>query len=425
MNADATLSAPDPQGCWAWAGMRVLPVLGGPPAYAHTGLDADRLVELVADDEAAWLAALWGLPEANGESRFELRYRNDLAGITEISGRDVTGGVVGTAGAANPPTSGRSGPSSPAGNRPRLLDCACLCRVRAADPAAAERAALVLRDRLAGVLPGHVRAEPLADRAGLRAWLVPFEAPAVPSGQAEITKDLVCRPLARPVGGRNAVVAVSRYCTVRVPWEWALRRLAELPFPALLTVGFKPFPRSEQFRTGLERLADEYARLARPARGLPIYDGAAGGDGFAQYAADRCAQYARQYDGPAFQLRISLAAAGPLPADLPAWLARSLSGRDADPGTGARVAVPVPGDRAAAWRNVASLGGAWLRDTYLGPLPDAAVGPVERELLNLADLAEARSVLQLPVAWPGRPPLHAGLAGPAVGSPGTELEFAL
>ena len=387
MGIDEALVASDGMGGRGWAGFRLAPVLGGPPAHQHTGLTTTELEARVAADESAWLSSLWSAA-AGGSGRFEIRYRND--------------------------------PSAPGGSngRPHLLRCACLCRAEGTTTDEAASSAITLRDRLAVGLPSHVRAESMTGTDELYNWLVPFEAPDWERGQAEIAKALTCRPVGRRHPRQNAIAAVSRYSARRVPWEPALRRLAELPFPAVLTVGVMPFPRSEPFRYGLEQLAADYDELAQPVRAVAVYGGAVPGDEFAQYAAERGKMAARQYyQGPAFRLRISLAATRPLPDDLPTWIAEALSGGTADPEARAVARGPAPDDRYEAWRNFTSIGAVWMPATYLGPVPEHVVAPELRELLNLADLAEAGSAVQLPVAWPGRPQLYAEYSAPAPPSP--------
>jgi hypothetical protein len=378
---DEALVASDGMSCRGWAGFRLAPVLGGPPRHRNTDHTETELEARVAADESAWLASLWS---ASGSTdRFEIRYRNDPRPPGSINGR------------------------------PRLLRCACLCRAEGSSTDDAASAAIALRDRLALSLPGHVRPEPMAGGDELFGWLVPFDAPAWESGQAEIAKVLTCRPAGRRNSRHRAIVSVSRYSTRRVSWEPTLRRLAELPFPAVLSIGIKSFPRSEALRVGLEQLADDYEKLAQPVEPSMVLGGAATGDRFAEYAAERCKTYARQYYGPAFRLRISLAAAQPLPDDLPASIAGALSGQPDEPGAHAMVRRPGVDDRYEAWRNLTSLGAVWMRETYLGQVPEHVVMPELRELLNLADLAEAGSVVHLPVAWPGRPQLYAEYSAPA------------
>lgn len=377
---DALVSS-DATGSWGWAGFRLVPVLGGPPSHPLAVFSPAEAEARTAHDEAAWLSAQW---HSRLGGRFEVRYRNE------------------------PPAAGdRSAAGSPG-----RLRCVCLCRVQEANPGRAAAAAVALRDQLAASLPGHVRAEPLADARELQNWLVPFPLPSADGTHAEIAKVLTARPASRPGARRQAIAAVSTYSTDRVSWEPLLRRLDALPFPAVLTVGIKCVPSSDALQQGLAQLAADYAELARPAAGSPPYSDISPGDEFAGYAAKRCAEDARRYNGPLFRLRISLAAAQPLPADLAGWLAQALSARGAAPAAGARVLLPVPGEREQAWRNIASLSGTWLARTHLGALPLEAVAPELRDLMVMADLAEARCAVQLPVAWPGRPPLYAALSAP-------------
>lgn len=375
---DEVLVSTDHRGSWGWAGFRLTPVLGLEATYQYADLTQEERAARVAAAESAWLAAQWTeYPPPGGMHRFELRYRNDPA----------------------------AGPAS--------LRCACLCRVRGGTREAVVEHARWVRDSLAGALPSHVRAEPLADAMSVRDWLVPFDGPTGPESQIELVKRISWQRTVRQDTGRNATILVSRLSPRRVSWEPALRQLAALPFPAILTVGFEPFPRNPSFRAGLQHLASQYSMLAGPAKGL--YSGSTPPDPFAGYASRCYGLYAQKYDGPAFRVRISLAGQQDLPGPLGAWLANALSGAggagtDSGGASGAVALRPAPHERTLAWTNLATLGASWLGETYRGPLPDSALGPLERELLNLVDREEASSLVQLPVAWPGHTPLYAGLA---------------
>jgi Effector Associated Constant Component 1 len=375
-NEDVLIHA-DEQGSWGWAGFRLIPALGPETANHFADFDRSRREERAADAEAAWLAAQWGVhwsPQwgPGGAGRFELRYRNDPA----------------------------------AGDG--LVRCACLCRVRAASARAAVDQARAYRGSLASGLPGHVRADPLTGAADVHGWLVPFEAPGPGDSQVELIKKLTWQRAVRQDLGRSLTVQVARLAARRVSWEPLLRRLGGLPFPAVLSIGFEPFARSSAFRTGLEQLAEQYAQLARPASGSAVYSATTLADPFTAKASQRYAQYAHQYDAPGFRIRISLVGEQELPGQLGTWLAAALGDIGPD-GASASALVPLPHERELAWTNVATLGAGWLPDTYRGSLPDSELGPLERELLTLVDLAEIRSLIQLPISWPGHPELFAGL----------------
>jgi hypothetical protein len=378
------------QGCWGWAGFRLTPVLGLEATHQYADLTQIQRAERVADAETAWLSAQWtsqvggqqnGQPAPFGVGRFEIRYRND--------------------------------PDSPV----PVVRCACLCRVRSADPdpEAVVDKARNYRNGLTIGLPSHVRAEPLADAVEVRDWLVPFESPGEGDSLVDVRKKLSWQRTVRQDTGRNATLIVSRLAARRVSWEPALRELAALPFHAVLTIGFEPFPRWPALRAGLEQLSAQYAMLARPAQGSPLYSVSTPPDPYAAQAAQVYGQAAQQYDGPAFRVRISLAGEQTLPPHLGAWLAAALS--DPGPGgdAGAVALSPQPHERSVCWTNLATLGASWLTDTYRGSLPDRAVGPLEREVLTLVDLTEARSLIQLPIEWPGHTPMFAGIvdASPA------------
>jgi len=359
----------DQLGYWAWAGFRLTPVLGVEATHQYADFALDRREELAADAERAWLSAQW----ARGAGRFEIRYRNDPGSVTA------------------------------------LLRCACLCRVRADGEQEVTAAARHARERLAVGLPGFVRAEPMAADAEVHDWLVPFPEPAAERGQVEILRGLSMRGSVRREFGRNATVLVAGYAQHRVSWEPMLRRLAALSFPAMLTIGLEAFPASRPFSAGLDQLAAVYDKLAQPAEGLPLFSGSTPRDEHAALAALRYRAFSRQYDRLGYRVRISLAGQRPLPAELGEWLAGALSS-GSDPAVGAEAVQPAFHERAAAWGNLATLGAAPLPDTHRRALPDTALGPLERELLNLADRTELGAVVQLPIAWPGRPALYSQVA---------------
>ena len=368
----------DDRGSWGWAGSLLVPARASGPVNHYADFDRDRQEERAADAGTAWLSAQWGVHWSaqwgpDGAGRFEIRYRND-------------------------PEAGDG-----------LLRCACLCRIRGGTVRGAVDQARAYRGSLASGLPGHVRAEPLTRAEDVHGWLVPFDEPGPGNSQTEIIKRLTWRQTLRPDADRTVTLLVARLSGRRVPWEPMLRRLATLPFPAVLSVGIEPFQRSAAFRLGLQTLADQYAALARPAANPPPQSTPEPPDHFAAQAAQRYAHYVRQHASPAFRIRISLAGARELPEHLGGWLLTALGDGGPESGGSAASALrPLPDERDTAWTNLTTLSAAWLTDTFRGRLPEVVLGPVERDLMVLVDLAEARSLIQLPISWPGEPELFAG-----------------
>jgi hypothetical protein len=97
---------------------------------------------------------------------------------------------------------------------------------------------------------------------------------------------------------------------------------------------------------------------------------------------------------------VALVSARPLPPTLVESLAGTVSSA-----TGAVRPVQVAAaelDRVVG--EFRALGAPWLPATYQQRLP-AELAPLDRLLHSLADVAEAASVLSLPVHWPGMPPV--------------------
>ena len=101
---------------------------------------------------------------------------------------------------------------------------------------------------------------------------------------------------------------------------------------------------------------------------------------------------------------MALVGARPLPPTLVESLAGTVSTASSTaPGTVRPVWVAATelGQVVGEFR---ALGAPWLPATYQQNLP-AELTPLDRLLHSLADVAEAASVLSLPVHWPGMPPV--------------------
>jgi hypothetical protein len=385
---DGVLVASDEGGSWAWVGVRLAPAA---TLAQHRGyLDVPepvRRAEATAQEQA-WLAAQWTTQE---RTRFEVRYVND--------------------------------PLS------RRLSATLLGQVHGPDQGSAAAAALRLRDRLAAA-PRHVRADPIGEAAEVYDRLHPIQ----PDRGAlyEVRKRLTWSPCTRTETHRTVCVAVSPFGGANPSWEPVWAALAALAHPTVVSVFLEPYQVGQGLRARLGLLAQEYAWLAREGPGSPLYGRRQPPDPFAVAAAPIWADAVRRYTDRGYRIRISLAAAGPLPAALAehlAALAEHLAAVVSAPviGGGATVRRLPPGEFDAAYRQLTALGRDWLEEAHGQGTPPDCLSRAERILCDLADLSEATAAFRFPYQIPGHVPLFEVLdpprptgAGGAARAPVTE-----
>ena len=361
------LSTSDGSGCWTWAGARLSAdgSIHATQRYADLSLEERR--QRLAQQETAWLAALWETPSAG--SRFEVRF--------------ATGSGAGK------------------------VRAAFLVRAFAATPDDARRRAAERLGRAAGLdggLPSQVRTAPIDTEAELRAWL---GYPSQVGGLVEVRKHLSAGRVTR--GGATLRHAVCHgFFDSGAAWDAWWRSFAALPFPAVLSIGFDPYDAdSPAFRTLLRRRAAELEALARQGSPSPLNPYLVPPDPAARAALPGYRRALEHYAGRCFSIRVVVASAHPLPAAMVESLVRTVSSA-----TGAARAVQVaPTEFDQAVGEFRALGAPWLPVTYQQGGP-AELDGLDRLLQSLADVAEAASVLTLPVHWPGMPPVFDRDGGP-------------
>jgi hypothetical protein len=356
----ALLSTGDGSGCWAWAGVRLSAEGRIDATQRYADLSWDERRKRLTEQETAWLAAQWDM--AVPGNRFEVRF------ATGASGGKVRAAFLVRALAATHGEARRL-----AGERLR----------RAAGSA--------------GSLPPHVRAQPIADEAELRAWL---GYPRQVGEFVEVRKHLSAGRVAR--GGTTQPYAVCHgFFDSGAAWDAWWRSFAALPFPAVLSIGFDPYNADNPaFRSQLHHRAAELEELATPGLPSPLNPYPVAPDQAAQAAVPGYRRALARYAGRCFSVRVALVSARPLPPSLVESLAGTVSSA-----TGAVLPVQVAAaelDRVVG--EFRALGAPWLPATYQQHLP-AELAPLDRLLHSLADVAEAASVLSLPVHWPGMPPV--------------------
>ena len=359
--ANATLlSATDGSGCWTWAGARLSAEGRIDATQRFADLSFDERRKRLAEQETAWLAAQWDKPVPG--SRFEVRF--------------VTGAKAGK------------------------VQAAFLVRVLAATQDEARRLAGERLRRAAGhggVLPPHVGAVSIDSEAELRAWLgYPTEVDSF----VDVRKYLSANRITR--GGTALTYAVCHgFFDSGAAWDAWWRSFAALPFPAVLSIGFDPYDAdSPAFRALLNRRAADLEELASQGVPSPFNPYRVPPDQAAQAAVPGYRRALTRYAGRCFNVRVALASARPLPVTLVESLVRTVSSA-----TGAVRAVRVdPAELDQVVGEFRALGAPWLPATYQRGLP-AQLDGLDRLLHSLADVAEAASVLSLPVHWPGMPPV--------------------
>jgi hypothetical protein len=355
----AFLTAIDGSGCWTWAGARLFPEGGIDATHRYTDLSWGERRKRVTEQETAWLAAQWGTPAPG--SRFEVRF------------------AIG----AEP-------------GKTDKIKAAFLVRVFAAMPDEARRMAGEQLWRAAGqkgALPGHAGARAIEDEAELRAWL---GYPAQVGSFVEVRKRLTAGRIAR--GGATLTYAVCHgFFDSGGAWDAWWRSFAALRFPAVLSIGFDSYDAGNSaFRDLLQRRSAELEEIARQGVPSPFNPYRVPADPAAQAAVAGYRRALTRYAAHCFSVRVALASAQPLPPALVESLVGTVSSA-----TGAARAVQVDAaelDQAVGEFRV--LGAPWLPATYQQGLPGQLDG-LDRLLHSLADVAEAASVLSLPVHWPG------------------------
>jgi len=352
------LSVNDGSGCWTWAGVHLSADGGIGATQRFADLSWDERRKRLTEQETTWLASQWD-PPAPG-SRFEVRF---------ATGPDAA-----------------------------KVQAALLVRVLAATPGEARRLAGQRLRRAAGpdgAPPSHVRARPIDSEPELRAWL---GYPSRVGGFVEVRKHLSAGRIAR--GGTLLTHAVCHgFFDSGGAWDAWWRSFAALPFPAVLSIGFEPYDAGQPaFQSLLHRRAVELEELARPGIPSPLNPYPVPPDLAAQAAVPGYRRARARYSGRCFSIRMALASARPLPVTLVESLVGTVSSV-----TGAARSVQVSSaelDQAVGEFRV--LGAPWLPVTYRQGLPTEP-DALDRLLDSLADVAEAASVLSLPVHWPGMP----------------------
>ncbi|BFV56772.1 hypothetical protein KCMC57_up18760 [Kitasatospora sp. CMC57] len=352
-------------GFTAWAALRIAPA---PGLAEHRGYVALGEEQRRAETEAAELAWLTGLCRPGG--RFELRC-----------------------------TGGQGGP----------VRAALLSRADGPTPAAAVAAA---KDVLGG-LPAHVVAEP-ADVAFELTALTADGSPPATVDLREIRKRIDVRAITRPGSPRRQAATAVPLAPSGRSWELLWTELLRQPVPTALSVALEPVQLLPEAGLLFHQFAELYGRLARPVDGNPLWQGARRGDPAAEAGRDFFDDAIRRYLGPAFRLRVTLAAAGPLPPGLAQLAADQMGGS---------VLTLDPSERGLAWRNFTALGLDPLPWSHRPPVGAGDWSDVEQELSGLVDRHEAAAAFRLPYEFTNRtvrlfarPPVTAPPVPPPVGA---------
>ena len=365
--AGVVLSTSDGSGSWTWAGARLFADGGIHATQRYADLSLQERRGRLTGQETAWLAAQWEAPSAG--NRFEVRFAT--------------------------------------GTGAEKIQAAFLVRAFAATPDEARRRARERLSRAAGPdggLPSHVRSRPIDTEAELRAWL---GYPSRVGGLVEVRKQLSANRIAR--GGATLGYAVCHgFFDSGAPWDAWWRSFAALPFPAVLSIGFDPYDADIlAFRSLLQRRAAELEELSRQGIPSPLNPYRVPPDQAAHAARPGYRRALERYAGRCFSVRMTLASADQLPPAMIESLVRTVS---SVPG-GARAVQVAPAEFDQAAGEFRALGAPWLPVTYRQGLP-AELDALDRVLHSLADVAEAASVLTLPVHWPGMPPVFDRDGGP-------------
>ncbi|MFJ9518824.1 hypothetical protein ACIRPK_11215 [Kitasatospora sp. NPDC101801] len=324
----------------AWAALRITPA---PGSDAHrTGVEA----------EAEGAALAWLSARCRPGGRFELRC-----------------------------TGGTGGP----------LRVVLLARADAPTPAAAVAAARAVLSGPPG--PSGPSARLVGEPVDVTAELTALTANGRPPATAdlrEIRKRIDVRTIARAGSPRRQAATAARLVPSGRSWRLLWTELTGQPVPTTLSVALEPVQLRPEAGLLFHQFAELYTRLAGP----PWQQGGRRGDPAAEAGREFFEDAIRRYLGPVFRLRITLAAAGPLPPGLTQLAADQIGGA---------ALTPVPSERGLAWRNFTTLAFDPLPWTHRPPVHPGDWGDVERELSGLVDRQEAAAAFRLPPPYPGHP----------------------
>lgn len=359
-------------GSWAWVGLRLAPARS---LHAHRGYADVPEEERRRQASAAELAWLAGLCRPGEAVRFELRH------ISEP---------------------GRG-----------LLRCVLLGQAAGATPEAAQALAGALRGRLAQ-LPPHVVGQEITEEGELLAELDPFGGSTGAGASAgsgagdsaggerraavvvELRKRLTARPLSRTDTDRSHAVVAHNLAGAGVGWEPFWAALADRPERTVLSVALAAQQLARPEIDELARYAQEYQRLAAPARTASTWQLSRPGDPAAHEAAGCLAQAVQRAVHPGYRMRLTLVGAEQQRAGSTAELAHLLAGLLGGPAAPAAVLPVLGAERAAALANLAAVNLEPLPHTYAQGLPPGHYGWVEQTLSAFGDLGEAAGALRLP-----------------------------
>jgi hypothetical protein len=356
---------------WAWSGVRLAPAAGIDATRAYSDVPEERRWREAAEAEAAWL-------------------RGQLA---TAAGRGTVGPVFAVR-YVNERTDG-------------LLDAYLLWRTQGADGDSASAAASAAGRTLAAV-PRHLAGAPLARPEEITRALRPFAPHA--SGLAEVRKALTAARTLRADAGTGVLVAIGSFAVGGRSWEPLWAQLAELPFPAMVTISLTALTVTPQTSAVFRQVADAYARLARPGPAVTaVYGRPAAPDSFAAQAATSYADMARRYVNGVFTTSITVASA----QQPPPMLAETLAGLVSAPGGWPAVVLrPGPGENHTMWGVISMLNMDPLPVSALQGIPPEALPDPLRVLGALADADEAAALFRLPYEIPGHRELFRRLPAP-------------
>ncbi|SER33250.1 ATP-binding protein [Microlunatus flavus] len=280
-------------------------------------------------------------------------------------------------------------------------------------------------------LPRHVRGRALTS-GELAAVRDPSE---VSSGLAELRKRWIVEKAQRSDFKRPFFTSVPWLREApAASWDALLRVLAELPATTMLSVGLEATSLPPNFSSLVTWYAAEYRRLCQPGErpGVGIFTESVplGPDPGALTAATLFDDASQRYRDQGYDLRLTVASAGPVPADLLAVVSEVLGAAESSSGgfrtaqlAGSPLEVirPTSGaDAKVVLHNLSTLGHHRWQEPPAGPPPAMNQIAELQPLGRVVDLREATSALRLPYALDGTLPgfrvVRPRSAGPGVAS---------
>lgn len=369
----AVLTTSSADATWGWFGVEVTAAVDMTKSREYQSLEESKRVQKAVERQRLWLSQLWSVTPAGA-----VEFRWYCSGDGAVS-------------------------------------LALLGRVSAASEvelqSRAQAAVSLLVDS-----PSHVETRVVEDDQELLGLLRPFDVHQ--NGAGDIRKRCVTATPSRPDAGVEYYFAFAPFGGSASDWPRLIESLGSARHPTCISVALRPTQATPEEVNLLLGIASSYRRLGERGQpsGVGIYKKLKeiGPDAFAVDAQHLYQDAARRLQGYGFEMRVSVASAGPLDPGLLTTTAEVVGGSERTGtdsqtssaskefrGTAASISIPIaPDDWQRFKRNFESIGfdewgphEVWSRPAS----PPTAL----QHLVRMVDLDQAASGAYLPIAANG------------------------